>query len=408
MKNSSLGTKLLTAGICLTVLVYFGIQIVHYFSDPLRMVQIYDYQVEESTAVSGWLIRDERVLDGSGGGELRLSRAEGERVPAGGEIAVVYSDAASLQNQSEIDAAQTRLEQLQYARQAAESGEVALKLDSQIAEDIRALRGCLASDSLAAADSVVSELRSLVLKRDYTYAGSDASDEITELESQLKTLRAKAAAASRVIRSPASGIYSAVVDGYEKVLTPAVVDSLKPSDLTAVQKDGALSSDTGKLILGDTWYFAASLSAPDAAELKEGGTVTLRFAKGAERDLRVTVRSISDQENGRTAVVFAGTKYLPELTLLRQQSADIIRNAQEGLRAPQEALRVDENGQTGLYCLVGMTARFKPVTVLYRGEDFVLVQADSQQESTRLRAGDQVIITSGELYDGKVISEAVK
>ena len=35
MKNSSLGTKILMAVICLTVLAYFGIQGYRYFANPL-------------------------------------------------------------------------------------------------------------------------------------------------------------------------------------------------------------------------------------------------------------------------------------------------------------------------------------------------------------------------------------
>ena len=66
---------------------------------------------------------------------------------------------------------------------------------------------------------------------------------------------------------------------------------------------------------------------------------------------------------------------------------------------------------TGVYCMVGMKARFKPVDVLYSGDDFALVRStldtaeevSKTQEQIRLRAGDEVIITAYDLYDGKVI-----
>ena len=58
---------------------------------------------------------------------------------------------------------------------------------------------------------------------------------------------------------------------------------------------------------------------------------------------------------------------------------------------------------TGVYCVVGMEARFKPVKVLYYGDGFVLVRADSDAEKTRLRSGDEVIVTAKDLYDGKVV-----
>ena len=89
---------------------------------------------------------------------------------------------------------------------------------------------------------------------------------------------------------------------------------------------------------------------------------------------------------------------------------------------PKEALRaekvsINEDGsrtvteQTGIYCVVGAEARFKPVKVLYNGDGFVLVRSTLEdladitavQEKTRLRPGDEVIITANDLYDGKVV-----
>ena len=58
----------------------------------------------------------------------------------------------------------------------------------------------------------------------------------------------------------------------------------------------------------------------------------LRFSKGVEQDLSVTVSHISEAENGRVVVVLKGNTYLPELTLLRQQSAEVILGSLEGIR----------------------------------------------------------------------------
>ena len=163
----------------------------------------------------------------------------------------------------------------------------------------------------------------------------------------------------------------------------------------------------------------------DAEELKEesdalqqaGKNLILRFAKSVERDLPVTVSHIGPEENGRCVVVFEGKSYLPQLTLLRQQSAQVVWDSAEGIRVPKEALRIDtrttenedgtttESRVTGVYCVVGMEARFKPVEVVYSGDGFVLVRsaAASDQESLRLRPGDEIIISAKDLYDGKVV-----
>lgn len=427
MKNNSLGMKILMAAVTLGLLAYFGLQGYLYFSDPLTTTLAYTYQVEESVSLSGYVVRQEQVLEDDGGGLLRLRREEGERVSRGGAVASVYADQSSLDRQAEISTLESRVEQLQYAQDAAGSSEVSMKLDAQILQNILEYRQCLTADRMAKAETYGSQLRALVLKRDYTYSeNEDLSGQIEALQAQIKELKTQAAGSVRTVTVPVSGLYSAVVDGYETVLTPESLSDMTPSQLSAVRADSTVSSGVGKLILGDSWYYAASMSAADAEELQEasdalkkaGKSLTLRFAKSVERDLPVTVSRIGPEENGRCVVVFEGKTYLSRLTLLRQQSAQVVWDSTEGIRVPKEALRmekvtVNSEGQrvteeaTGVYCVVGMEARFKPVEVVYNGSSFLLVRsaAPEDRENLRLRPGDEVIITANGLYDGKVVGQ---
>lgn len=405
-KGGSLGTKALTALIFLAVVTYFGIKVYQAYADPLITAVAYSYQVEDTISVTGFLVRDELVLPDSGGGLLRLTRWEGERVSAGGKVAQIYSDQASLDRQTEIDKLQTRLDQLNYASEAASASEAALQLDSQIAETLVTMRRAVAADRLDTASGSVAELEALVLRRDYTYTDAEElKAQTAELKSQLTGLKAQSAGSTRTVSAPTAGLYSAVVDGYETVLTPDTLDSLTPSALGSLQPSGT-TGDVGKLVAGDTWYFAAAFSAADAKALVPGATQTLRFAKGVDRDLSVTVQSVGEAENGRVAVVFRGRSYLAQLTLLRRQSADVILSSYSGIRIPQQAIRVDENGAAGVYCIVGVEACFKPVTVLWSGDDdYAVVRADGV-DKTALRPGDEVILSAEGLEHGAVVNYA--
>lgn len=425
MKNNSFGTNLLMLLVTLGVLTYFGIETLRYFDDPLMTSLAYDYQVEEGVDVTGYVVRQEVVLTDSVNGSLRLQRSEGERVSTGGLVATVYADQSSLDRQTEIDALNLRLEQLEYAQSAALGAEATVKLDAQILQSIRNLRGAVTADRLDRAEEYGQTLRGLVLRRDYTYSGTDdLAAQIAALQSQITILQTQTASSVRRITAPQSGLYSAVVDGYESVLTPDTIEELTPSQLESVQPTGTVSP-VGKLILGDYWYYAAVLDEETAQKLEKQSSLTLRFAKTMERDLQVTVDSIGPAENGQVVVTFRGRTYLPQLTLLRRQSAQIIEKTVEGIRVPKEALRaqqvnIDEEGnrvvteQTGVYCMVGAAARFKPVKIVYSGEDFVLVRSvfedaaegvTDAQEKLRIRPGDEIIIAAEELYDGKVLNQ---
>lgn len=418
MKNSSFGTKCLLLAVTLGVLAYFGIQGLQYLGDPLTTTLAYNYQVEEGMDLSGYVVRREQVLADEASGLLRLQRSEGEKVGAGGTVALVYADQTSLDRQREIDELSGRIEQLQFAQEASLGSEVSLKLDAQIMRSLLDYRAELAAGRLDNAEEHKTELKSLVLKRDYTYSDTeDLSGQIAELQSQLKELKAQTASTVRTVKAPVSGVYSAVVDGYETVLTPEMLADMTPSQLNALQADETLTSQTGKLILGDSWYYAVTMSADQAKALRDsGGTMTLRFAKGVEQDQTVTLYAVGPEEQGRVVVTFRGAYNMAQVTLLRRQSAQLIWRTVAGIRVPNEALRaantkVDQEGNRttveslGVYCVVGMEARFKPVEVLYSGDGFVLVRstAASDQESLRLRPGDEIIISAKDLYDGKVV-----
>ena len=202
-------------------------------------------------------------------------------------------------------------------------------------------------------------------------------------------------------------------------LTPSALDKLAPADIPA---------NTGKLILGDSWYYVATVSAQEAQTLQDGAThlgsgasLHLRFTKNVDRDLEVKLVSVSAEENGRCVAVFQGSTYLQELTLLRRQSAEIILSTTEGIRVPRSALRVTtqtvtekneetdeettrEVSVTGVYCVNGAKALFKPVEVLYTGDEYAVVKPAGSSEKVTLRAGDTVIAVARDLYNGKVVS----
>ena len=428
MKKKSIGAKLLLVLVTLGVLAYFGIQAVRYFGDPLTTTLAYHYQVELSADLSGYVVRDELVLPDESSGLRQLQRTEGERVSSGGTVALVYADQATLDQQEEIQTLETQLEQLRYAQEAALGAEVSQRLDAQILQTMVDYRSALAADRLDRAEDCGAELRSLVLKRDYTYSDTaDLTARIEELQSQVDSLRSQTGSSIRRLTAPESGLYSAVVDGYETVLTPENLETLTPGTLARLQPDEAVlaEANVGKLVLGDDWYYVATMEEGEAALLAESSSLKLRFSKGVSQDLDVELLSVSQPESGRVTAVFHGDTFLSELTLLRQQSAKIIRRTTEGIRVPIEAVRIreqtvtDEDGnettvsETGVYCVVGVEARFKPVEVLYSGEEFALVRSTldaaeevtESQEQIRIRAGDEVIITAYDLYDGKVLGE---
>lgn len=408
MKSTSLSTKFITALLLLAVIAYFGVQGYRYVTDPETTAIVYRYRSEQAIAVRGYVVREEQVVD-CAETLLELTHAEGERIGAGDTIATVYRSAEALRATQEMEALRAQKEQLEYARSAANDTETALKLDSEIRDQILSVRAAYKAGSFSALDALSDRLKTTVLKREYAYNGSEElGARLEELDAQIREASAASGGTTRVTAS-VSGTYSAVADGYEGVLTPESLADMTPSGLAAVSPQ-SVSSTVGKIVSGSKWYFAASVSEADAAKLRTGQRLTLRMASGVDFDLPVTLTRVSEAENGNCLVVTESDKYLAYVTLLREQNAEIVIDEYEGLRIPKNALRVNGDGVSGVYCLIGRTAYFKPVNIIYQGGEYCLVEpgrieaaTESQKSLLTLRTNDEVIISAGELYNGKVV-----
>ena len=402
MKKTSPLMKILPIAVLAAVLVYFAVQLYNYLSDPVNTTLVIAGQAEDTIALNGWLLRDEEVLPAQSGTLSRV-RQEGERVGVGQVLARVYANDGALQTVSQIETLELQLQQLQFALTSYLNPDAALKLDTSITGDILTLRQSLTGGDYTAADSDIAQLKAAVLKRDHPYTSQEEIEtEIKAVEGQISSLKASLSGAT-TITAKAAGTYSAVCDGYETVLTKAFLEDVTPGKLARLRPVDE-QSNMGKLIYGDTWYYVVTLPEEQASYLKSQGAVTLRFAKGFDQNIRMQVVSVSAPEDGQAAVTLSCRKYLAQTTLLRHQAADVILRTYEGLRVPSNALRVSEEGVTGVYCVDGSTAAFRPVTVLYQGQGYALVQpADGASDTQTLRVGDEVIATAGALSDGKVI-----
>ena len=409
--GASAATILILALLFAMVALYVVFQVVNNLYSPYETVSAYSYEADDETLVSGYVVRQESVLPSQNGGILEITRSEGERVGAGQRVAVVYADESAQSTAEELSALRQQRQQLTYMLEGSAASSAGAKLDSSIHAGIISMQRDLHAGQYAGLEDDIFSLKGLVVQRSYAASGASEAElqaQLDDVDSRISSLEAQQQRSARAVTAPSSGLFSAVVDGYETVLTPAALETMTPGQLRGLNADSAVQSNVGKMIYGNTWYYAASMDETDAADYRVGDRVTLRFATELNRNLTMTISRISDSEGGQKLVIFSCDEYLSEVTLLRRQNASIIHKSYSGIRVPTAALRV-EDGTPGVYCLVGMQAVFKPVEVVYQGDGYYLVDpaknADDTENtgSSRLREGDSVLITALELYDGKVL-----
>ncbi|HPE16524.1 MAG TPA: HlyD family efflux transporter periplasmic adaptor subunit [Oscillospiraceae bacterium] len=403
MRSGTFATKIIMFLLLLGVLIYMGVYIASSLLDPLQTALVLRYSADESVTAGGVLVRSEQVLEGGESTLMDILCAEGERVRASQSVAVVYGDEEALENADALSEAESRLSQLRTLAAESHSTSDVLLLDGEIEDAVYTLNAAVDAGHLSTLSDLGEKLKTLVFRRAYTYENSDSlSESITALEAQVETLRGTVQKSTQEITAPCAGTFSGLVDGFESILTPDILDGFTPSSLDALlAEQPAGGGSFGKLILGGTWYYACSLPEETAARLKDRTSVRLRFTRDYTEEITMHVDRVGEAEDGRCAVVLSCDRYLEQITLLRRIPADLIFSTTTGLRVPTAAVRVQE-GVTGVYCVSGLRAVFKPVTILGQAENYYIAAIDAAN-SRALKAGDEVIVAAGELYDGKVV-----
>lgn len=354
----------------------------------------------DGVSVSGFVVRQELALTARS--PLVVAEcAEGEWVGGGQLVAAGYRTEAERQSRAEQARLQWQSEQLALAGQTDAAGRK--HLDRQISETLVALsRGVAAGDADAVSASGAA-LSPLILRRCAAGEGEALRQRAEELAQQAAALEQTQPALNEALLAPQAGYFSSHVDGYESLLTPERLDGLTAGELERLSalSVGGLPEQYGKLCLGQTWYFVAALPAERAAQCAEGDRLTVRLS--GVRELRMQVRRVGAEENGMRVLVLSSSQYLQEVTALRKQHAELIFQTYEGLRVPKKALYV-ENGETGVYVLEGARAQWKPVEVLFEQDDSFLV-AWERDSVDNLWPEDELILTSKEITDGKVLQE---
>lgn len=400
MKKSTPLFRILAVVVLCAVVVYFGVQAYRYFSHPLSTSAVYAAQREDTVVLDGFVVRDEELFRAAG--VLHQNLHEGEKVGRGQTIATVYDDASALHTVEQAEGLQLQREQLAFALESYLDGDAALKLDGYINDDLLALHSAIAAGDYSVGSESLSSLKAAILKRDYSYTSrQQLESDLDRVEEQLAQL--EHTLAGQVISAPQGGVFSGGCDGYESVLHPDLMETLTPSALRALQPAAIPEDCVGKLIYGDAWYFVAEVTEQERQIIQDRTTLSLRFSTDVGSEMEMDIVHLSPAENGRQLMWLKSEKYLSRITLLRRQNAMVVLSEYEGLHVPSRALHIDGNGQAGVYCVMGVRARFKPVEVLYRGENYALVAPMGDDESRVLRRGDQVISTLTKLSDGQVI-----
>ena len=355
-------------------------------------------EVGDGVTVSGFVVRSEELLVSSRPYPI-AALSEGQRVAGGQTVAYGCATEEAARLQRELLSVQAQRDRLRFAAEGTTDYDAS---DASIAANVIRLSAQTAAQDFPRMRAACAALEPYILQR--SLRPNDAARtqaRLANLDEELAALQAQCEDGVVPIAVPQAGYYSLVTDGFEGVLTPELLKTLSLSDLRALESRRAAVPERtiGRLVFGQQWYLVCELPADAAERCAEGDTLTLRVAGEDLPSLPVTVERLEAGGDGAVLVVSC-TERMQDVTALRTVTAELNFRTYEGLRLPMEAVRT-EDGETGVYVLIGAKARWKPVEILFTYGDYCLVR----REDGGLREDDAVVLTEKKIRDGSVIAE---
>lgn len=419
MKESTLATKFMIAILCLGVAAYLAVYLFRGWDEGVATTRAYSYSLDVGSEAVGLLVRTETLLTAGSLGYVDQILSEGAKAAAGDPVALLYSDPSALTTRQSIRTLEAEIEQMEYALSSETQTTGAAQLDAQVISSIAALRSLAARGDLTSLEDSALHLRSMVFKRDYAYGDTAAAGQLAQLiadkRAQLAQLNSSLSQVSTTVYAPVSGVFSAGADGWEGIAVPGLLDQLTADSLAALLKEqhSPDPSAVGKLVTDSTWWFAALLDGTNTG-LQAGRRYSLDFSGDYYGQIEMVLERIS-LEDDRTLAIFSCRSHLADTAMLRIQTVDVVTQTLEGIRIPRKALRVEtvqeeqEDGTTRevnryyVFTVIRSQSWAQEVEVLYTDPAYYLVRPADPSAAKRLRAGDEVVLNSSGIYDGKVV-----
>lgn len=397
MKRTDALTKTVTWLLFGAMLAYLGVYIIRSLSNDLRTAPAVYVSLTESASAPGIIVRNEQLIT-SPDEHLSVVADNGALLASGDTIAVSYGSEEALSRAAQIRELEIKQKYIMSVLSEVDTSANLSKREDSIKESVTELAASAARGETDRLTAAALSLGSLVM--------DNLNINTTEVDLRLVTeelnkLRQVSMRDTVAITASFSGLFSASPDGYE-ILSPASFMGVGPNTLRElIAEPQELTDDVrGKLVSPYEWFFVSVMPEGDAKRLTVDKAATLDFGRYSSKPLKATVISMSAPEDGECAVVFRCTEATGEMLSVRRATAEVVFATRSGIRVPREAVRSDDKGPY-IYTLTGLQAEKKYITIAWETEEYFL--AAPSQDAASLRVGNEIILTSDDIYDGKLV-----
>lgn len=400
MKNDdtvkSKKTKKIIIGIIVAIAIIYGIFMVYkLIKNPSNTFMVENGTISEEETVSGYIIRDEEVIEEKNKKTIIKIKEEGQRVAKGDSVFRYYSD-----KEGELE---NKIAELDGKIQAVLENEENLLpndkklLESQIENELDKVNGQNEISKLAEYKKTISSY--ITKKAKIIGENSPSGSYLKGLIEERTSYEEKLKQESEYITAPSAGMVSYKIDGLEKVLTTDNLNTfnkqfLQDLDLK-VGKAIASSDVTAKIVNNYNNYIVFNSNSQEAKNAKVNDKVNIKVQN--DEAIVAKIQNIIEEDDGSRTIAISVEKNIEELLSYRRISLDIIWWSASGYRVPNSAIKEIDNVTYVVRNRNGYLNKMA-VKVLKKGEDYSIVDSYSRDELLNLG------LSSKEISDLKTLT----
>ena len=425
--NKSLLKKIGFIAVLVVIISYFAIML---FKGNIRTDKMIDteiatrYTYNDTITAECVIVRDETLLKYDSNKVLYYTVDDGDIVSAGAEVALVFSDEEDALNYKRINEVKDKISVLEELNKSQSNVQTDYSaIDKQIEINLKNIISASNTNSLSEiASSSDSLIYSVNQRQIITGEITDFNEEIASLNAQLQELEKTTPKYIDVVKSDRSGYFVASVDGYENTYDYANVTGLNIDNFSISKTPQTVSDDTiGKIVSGLNWYVVCRVSADDALAINlSSHEFTVSFNNTTCNDIPASLAALNQNSKQQDGIAVFRCNYMnTPISHLRNETVQIAVTQYSGIRISKEAIHdgyvdvenadgsVTKKEVQGVYVLIGSELKFKEVSILSAGKDFVIIDetpdAGVLYSKSTVEINDEIVVRGEDLYDGKII-----
>lgn len=409
------------AVLCIGVLIYVYVQILGGSDNEIETEMSMLVTLNDTIEADAYIFRDETVIDQSSRGTVVTVVSEGERVSKGQLIANIYPDSADTTLQDDINRLQRHIDILEDSSVNTEFSTPDLsEIDRDIYDIITDICIDSADGDLSSAIGGSSEFLIMLNRRNMiSDSDFDYTAELERLKKEKREKESRISSVSSPVYATSSGYFYSNVDGYEDLFTVDRVDDITIDGfadfLETAENHENQSMGKLKIVNDFVWYLVCVIDTDDLINLKENRSYVVSFPENGDFEISMKLERIVKETSSAEAIVVFRANVLPDgFDFERFQNAEIVIRGIQGLSIPKKAFKY-ENGQDGVYVLVGNVIRFRSVKRIAEKDNYYIVEYvtgeqlantennDYETTAEPLSLYDNVVVSGKDLFDGKIV-----